>query len=158
MRKLLSLLLLTLLFLHIPADAAKQAQGRQVDAKSWSHLQTVDVNTLARSLDSYVHHLVAIKFTFRGKDIYHMKANWFEGSLWQADEKSGKGFSKVRVQIAKADIAAFKSITENAASTEELTLYGWVQRDVGAKYIFVEALGRSATTATDNSGKTSFSW
>ena len=156
MRKILALLLLALLFTHIPAEAAKPAEGRQVDAKNWGHLQTVDVNTLARNLDSSVHQLVAVKFTFRGKDIYHMKPNWFEGSIWQVDPKEHKGFSKVRVQVAKADIAAFKAITENAASTEELTIYGWVQRDFDSKYIFVEALGRNATT--DSSGKTHFSW
>ncbi len=156
MRKFFALLLLALLVIQLPADAAKRAQGRQVDAKSWSHLQTVDVNTLAAKLDSYVHTLVAVKFTFRGKDIYHMKPTWFEGSLWQPNDKEKKGFSKVRVHVAKADLAAFKGITENAASTEELTIYGWVQRDFESKYVFVEALGRNA--APDGSGKTSFSW
>ncbi len=157
MRKFLALLLLALFFAHIPAQAAKEPKARQVDAKTWSHLQTIDVNTLSRSLDSHQHQLVAVKFTFRGKDVYHMKPNWFEGSLWQMDPNNGKkGFSKVRVEVAKADVAAFKAITENAASAEELTIYGWVLRDLGANYIFIEALGRNATT--DSSGKTSFSW
>lgn len=103
-----------------------------------------------------MHQLVAVKFTFRGKDIYHMKPNWFEGSLWQVDPKERKGFSRVRVQVAKADLPAFKTFTENAASSEELTVYGWVQRDLGSSYIFVELLGRNP--ATDANGTTSFSW
>ena len=100
--------------------------------------------------------LVAVKFNFRGKDIHHLKPNWYESSIWQPDPKGKKGFTDVRVMVAKKDLEAFKSITTDSSSGEEITVYGRVLRDFDANFMFVQVMGRKATTDAD--GGATVSW
>ena len=53
------------------------------DAKIWRAVQTYDLVTLSKNLDSHLRELVAVKCNFRGKDLHHMKPNWYESSVWQ---------------------------------------------------------------------------
>src|SRR3954465_5131335 len=102
MRKLLSVTALLLL----PISAFAQSR---VEAKNWKQLQTYDVRTLAPSLDAHNRELVAVKFNFRGKNMSHLKPNWYESSIWQPDPNARKHFADVRVMVAKKDLPAFKS-------------------------------------------------
>lgn len=152
MKKLLcSALLFTTLVCATSASASTQ-----IDAKAWSKLQTYDVRTLAPKMEAHIRELVAVKFTFRGKDIHHLKPNWYESSLWQPDPNGRKGFADVRVMIAKKDLEAFKSITMDSSNTAELTVYGRVLRDFDSNFMLVQLLGRNS--AVDASGNATISW
>jgi hypothetical protein len=131
------------------------AAGTRIEAKNWRNVQTTDVRALSENLKSHTRELVALKFNFRGKDIHHFKPNWYQGSIWQRDPE-GKKSINVRVMIAKKDLPAFKSITTNAASLDEITVYGRVLWDSESNFIFVQLLGRN--TAVDPSGNAVVSW
>jgi hypothetical protein len=131
--------------------------GVRYDANTWRGVQTFDVRALSKDLASHNRQLVAVKFNFRGKDIRHLKPNWYQGSIWQPDPDKKGRFTNVRVMVAKADLAAFKSFpTEGALSAPELTLYGRVERDVEANFLFIRLVGRSATV--DANGNATVSW
>jgi hypothetical protein len=137
-------------------SALAASNGVRLDAKTWKTLQTSDVRVLSKSFDSHLGQLVAVKFNFRGKDIHHLKPNWYEGSLWQPDPQGHKGFSDVRVMIAKQDLAAFKSIPTDSTSSAEITVYGRVLRDPDNKFVFVRLLGHNAVV--DDAGNANLSW
>ena len=118
----------------IPYDDAKRARGG---------VPIYDVVTLSGDLDRHMGELIAVQCNFRGKDIHHLKPNWYEGSIWKPDsEKRGK-FANVRVMIAKKDLDAFKSIP-TAASGDAIILYGRVEHDVEAHFSFLRLVSRSA--------------
>jgi hypothetical protein len=131
--------------------------GVRYDANTWRGVQTYDARTLSKDLASHTRQLVAVKFNFRGKDIRHLKPNWYQGSIWQTDpDKKGK-FADVRVMVAKVDLPAFKSLPAQAApSAPELVLYGRVERDAEANFLFIRLVGRNATV--DASGNATVSW
>ncbi|HEV3244592.1 MAG TPA: hypothetical protein VGZ31_09285 [Chthoniobacterales bacterium] len=102
-----------------------------------------DVVTLSRDLDRHMGELIAVQCNFRGKDIHHLKPNWYEGSIWKPDpEKRGK-FASVRIMIAKKDLDAFKSIP-TAASGDAIILYGRVEHDVEAHFSFLRLVSHNA--------------
>ena len=123
------------------------AESMRIDAKTWHGVQTYGVQTLSKNLKSHTGELVDVKFNFRGKDIHHTKPNWYEGSIWQPGPPGKKGFSDVRVMIAKKDLPAFKSIT---------TVYGRVSWDSESNFTFVRLIGRN--TVVDPSGNAVISW
>ena len=131
--------------------------GVRYDANTWRGVQTNDARTLSKDLASHTRQLVAVKFNFRGKDIRHLKPSWYQGSIWQTDpDKKGK-FADVRVMVAKADLAAFKSLpTEAASFAPELVLYGRVERDAEVNFLFIRLVGRNATV--DATGNATVSW
>jgi hypothetical protein len=151
MRKLLSLGL-SAAFLFVVTCFGEM----HVEAKNWKQMQTYDVRTLAPVLGDHNRELVAVKFTFRGKDIRHQKPNWFECSLWQPDPKARKHFADVRVLVAKADLDAFKSITTESSSGQELTIYGTILRDFDSHFAFVRLIGRNV--ALDSAGNATVTW
>jgi hypothetical protein len=125
------------------------------DAKTWHSVQTYDVQTLSQSMAAHIRQLVAVKFNFRGKDIHHLKPNWYESSLWQpVPGKRGK-FADVRVMIAKKDLDAFKSIPTKSTGPETI-LYGRVEHDPEANFFFVRLIGSSATL--DGAGNATVTW
>lgn len=148
-----------LLFLGLPAAAvfiATSFGDMRVEAKNWKQLETYDVRTLAPILADHNRDLVAVKFTFRGKDVRHLKPNWFECSLWQPDPKARKHFADVRVMVAKADLDAFKSITTDSSSGPELTVFGTILRDFDSHFVFVRLIGRNVTL--DSAGNATVTW
>jgi hypothetical protein len=132
------------------------AVGGRFDAKTWQTVQTYDVRALSKNFRAHVGELVAMKFNFRGKDIHHLKPNWYEGSVWQPDPQGKKGFSDVRVMVSKKDLPAFKSITTDSTSSAEITIYGRVLWDSESNFAFVQLLGRNAVV--DSSGNANVSW
>ena len=125
------------------------------EAKVWRAVQTYDVASLSKNLEGHVRELVGLKCNFRGKDIHHMKPNWYESSVWQPIAGQSGKFAHVPVMVAKPDLASFKSIPTDSSGTE-ITLYGRVEYDVGSKFYFVRLVGRSAVV--DPAGNASVSW
>src|SRR5436853_4108263 len=119
------------------------------DAKVWRSVQTYDLVSLSKNLDAHMRELVTLKCNFRGKDIHHMKPNWSESSIWQNIPGERGKFAHVSVMVAKSDLTAFKSIPTDS-SGKELTLYGRVERDAHANFVFLRLVGRNA--ATDSAG------
>ena len=73
----------------------------KIDGPKWRLTEKFDPPTLSKTLGDHAGKLIGVQFNFRGKDIRHMKPNWYEGSIWQRDPKARKGFSNVRVMVAK---------------------------------------------------------
>ena len=147
---------LTLLFALTGLVAISSvAAGTRIDAKNWRALQNTDVRGLSMNLKAHTGELVAVKFNFRGKDLHHLKPNWYQGTIWQRDPE-GKKSTNMRVMISKNDLPAFKSITTNAASSDEITAYGRVRWDSENNFIFVQLFGRTA--ALDPSGNAVLTW
>src|ERR1700716_1499503 len=147
------ILLLSLVLSWSAATTALTADT--ITVKNWNGIQTYDVADLKKNMESQLRKVVGVRFTFRGKDIHHMKPNWYESSVWQASP-GGKGFVDLRVMVAKKDLPAFKAITTSASSTEALTAYGEVLRDTDAHFMFVRLLGTHANPNPD--GSASVSW
>ena len=151
MRKLLFLGLLAFALLARPCFGESK-----VEAKNWKEVQTYDVKTLAPVMAGHNRDLVGVKFTFRDKDIHHFKPNWYESAIWQPDPKARKHFAFVKVLVAKADLEAFKSITADASSGQEITVYGTVLRDFDSHFLFVRLLGTKV--ALDADGNATVTW
>ena len=128
----------------------------KVDGPTWRLVPKFDPPTLSKTLGDQVGRLIRVQFTFRGKDTYHMKPNWYAGSLWQRDATAREGFSNIRVVVAKKDLPAFSSITSNSRSAVPLTVYGRVERDADSNFYFVRILGRKATL--DAAGNATVTW
>ena len=143
-----------LVFLFLGVFGTVFAQVKY-DARTWQAVQTYDVMTLSKNLEAHTRQLVGVKFSFRGKDIHHMKPNWYESSIWQPIPGQSGKFAHVSVMVAKKDLNAFKSIAENASSSE-ITLYGRVEYDVDSKFRFLRLVGRNVTT--DGAGNASVTW
>ena len=129
---------------------------QKIEAQSWQKIGRFEPATISKTLGEHVGQLVAVQFNFRGKDIHHIKPNWYEGSVWQPDPAAKKRFSNVRVLFAKKDLAAFQSITTDAKSPSRLTVYGRVERDADNHFFFVHLLGRKATL--DFAGNATLTW
>lgn len=130
--------------------------GQHFEAKAWQTVQEFDLPTLNKDLATHVRQLVSVRFQFRGKDIHHLKPNWYESSIWSPDPtKSGK-FVNVRVMVAQKDLPAFKSITTDSTSTAPLMAYGRVLRDSEANFLFVQIMGRKVTL--DSAGNATVDW
>jgi hypothetical protein len=104
-------------------------------------LPTFDVPEFVAQQGTLLGRTVAIRFHYRSEKLRHLKPNWYEASLWQRDPKAKKGFSFVRVMVAKKDVAAFKTIPSDFQSAVELTAYGRVERDPEAHYIYLRLRG-----------------
>ena len=125
------------------------------DAKIWRAMQTYDLITLSKNLDAHTRELVGVKCYFRGKDIHHMKPNWYESSIWAPIPDQRGKFARVSVMVAKPDLPAFKSIATDWSGAE-ITLYGRVEYDVQSKFRFLRLVGRNVTT--DAAGNATVTW
>ena len=132
------------------------AADKGIKIRHWKEVETVDVAVLKNSMEGRARQTIRVRFTFRGKDIRHMKPNWYQASLWQPNP-NGNGFADVQVMVAKKDLPAFKAITTNAQSPEFMTVYGQVLRDSErSNFIFVRLMGRNATI--DDKGDATLTW
>ncbi len=148
-----ALLLPAVVFLS--SAALMSGAAVRYEAKIWRAVQTYDLATLSKNLNGHVRELVAMKCNFRGKDIHHMKPNWYESSIWQPVAGESGKFAHVPVMVAKPDLNAFKSIPTDSSGAE-ITLYGRVEYDVGSKFYFVRMVGRNATV--DSAGNATVTW
>lgn len=145
----------SVLFLIVVSAASSALAQVKYDARTWKAVQTYDLMSLSKNFEAHTRELVAVKCSFRGKDIHHMKPNWYESSIWQPIPGESGKFAHVSVMVAKKDLAAFKSIPENASGTE-ITLYGRVEYDVASKFRFLRLVGRNTTT--DSAGNATVTW
>ena len=146
---------LLLLAISLSALSVVFAAPVRYEAKVWRAVQTYDLATLSKNVDTHMRELVAVKCNFRGKDIHHMKPNWYESSVWQnLPGESGK-FAHVSVMVGNRDLRAFKSIPIDSSGAE-ITLYGRVEHDVQANFTFLRLVGRNATT--DAAGNATVTW
>jgi len=137
------------------AGVTFSAKPVRYPAKVWSAVQTYDVVTLSKNLDAHTRELVGVKCNFRGKDIRHMKPNWYESSIWQPIPGESGKFAHISVMVAKPDLDAFKSIPTNSGGTE-ITLYGRVEYDIPSNFRFLRLVGRNVTT--DAAGNATVTW
>ena len=150
------ILLLTIpLFVGIGGSAFAAGKPVQYPAKVWSAVQTYDVLTLSKALDAHTRELLAVKCNFRGKDIHHMKPNWYESSIWQPIPGQSGKFAHLSVMVAKPDLEKFKLIPKDSSGTE-ITRYGRVEYDIASNFRYLRLLGRNATT--DGAGNTTLTW
>jgi hypothetical protein len=68
-------ILLLLVAILIGYGSAMFAAAVRYDAKVWRAVQTYDLVTLSKNLDTHMRELVGVKCNFRGKDFHHMKPN-----------------------------------------------------------------------------------
>lgn len=105
------------------------------------NLPTFDVTTFLEQQGTLLNRTVAVRFHYRSEKIRHLFPNWYQAALWQRDAKAKRGYSFVRVMVAKKDLAAFKSIPSDFQSATELTAYGRVEREPEANYIYLRVMG-----------------
>jgi hypothetical protein len=138
------------------AFAASVFAGQRFDAARWRGVQTYDVPALLQQQGSLIGKIVAVRFNYRSEKLRGMRPGWYEASLWQRDPKAKKGFSAVRVMVAKKDVPAFQSITLDFQSPAELTVYGRVERDPENLFVYLRLLGRKAEV--DANGNATVDW
>jgi hypothetical protein len=149
------LALTTALVIALGALALAGSKPVTYKANVWRAVQVYDLAALSKELDAHTRQLVGAKCSLRGKDIRHMKPNWYEGSIWQPIPGQSGKFSHVPVMIAKADLEAFKSIPTDTSGSE-VTLYGIVEYDIKPNFRYLRLVGRNATT--DAAGNATVTW
>lgn len=149
------LALSVVLLVSCAAIAVAAPKPVRYDAKVWRAVQTYDLVAVSKNLDGHMRELMGVKCNFRGKDIRHMKSNWYESSIWQPlPGQSGK-FEHIPVMVSKPDLPAFKLLPTDSSGTE-ITIYGRVEYDVGSKFRFLRLVGRNATL--DSAGNATVTW
>ena len=114
-----------------------------------------DPTMLSKTLGDHVGQLIAVQFNFRGKDIRHIKPNWYQVRSGSRSDGEAE-FSNVRVSLRRKTWRHSSRSTMNTTSATRLTLYGRVERDADNHFYFVHVLGGKATL--DSSGNASVSW
>ena len=130
--------------------------GQQFDAATWKSVQTYDVPTLLKQEASLINRVVAVRFHYRSAKLRHLKPSWYEASIWQHDPKAKKGYSALRVWVAKKDVPAFESITSDFNSITETTVYARVEKDPDNNLAQLRLLGRKVTL--DAAGNATVDW
>ena len=151
MKKTLSLTLI-LIF----TGAVNAYCGKQFDAAAWRGMQTYDLPALEKIQGSRIGQVVGVRFNYRGDRIQHLQPNWSEGSIWRHQPAEKKKFPFLRVMVEKKDLSAFKSITTDFNSPAELVVYGKVERDNHANFLFIRLFGRKVTL--DAAGNATVDW
>jgi len=143
------------LFVSCMAITLAAAKPVRYDAKVWRAVQTYDLVEVSKNLDAHMRELMGVKCNFRGKDIHHLKSNWYESSIWQpVPGQSGK-FEHLPVMVSKPDLKAFKALPTDSSGSE-ITIYGRVEYDAGSKFKFLRLVGRTATL--DSAGNATVTW
>ena len=128
----------TILTTFVSLACAASAWAESTDSRK---MPTFDVPAFLEQQGTLLYRTVAVRFNFRSEKLRHLQPNWYEASLWQRDPKAKRGFSFVRVMVAKKDLEAFRSIPSNFQSAAELTAYGRVEREPEAHYIYLRLRG-----------------
>jgi hypothetical protein len=147
---------LSFILIFVVALTANSISAETFDANTWRGMQTYDVVALAKVVDSQIGKIVGVRCEFRSESLRHIKPNWYEAALWQHNSEERTGFSYIRVFIAKKDIPAFESMPSDFKSTATTIVYGQVQKDADANYVFVRLIGRKVTL--DSAGNATVSW
>jgi len=138
------------------AFAASAFPSQRFDAATWRGVQTYDVPTLLKQEASLVGKIVGVRFNYRSKKLRGIRPSWYEASIWQQDPNAKKGYSGLRVIVAKKDRAAFESITPDFRSAETITLYGRIEHEPDNNLAQLRVIGRKAEV--DSSGNATVDW
>lgn len=130
--------------------------GQRFDAVAWKNVKTYDVPTLLEQEASLINRIVAVRFHYRSEKLRHLQPSWYEASIWQHDPKAKKGYSALRVMVAKADVPAFQTITSDFHSMSEVTVYARVEKDPDNNQAHLRLLGRKVTL--DSAGNATVDW
>ena len=130
--------------------------SHRFEAAAWKNVQTYDVPTLLKQEGSLVNRILAVRFHYRSEKLRHLQPNWYEASIWQHDPNAKKGYSALRVMVAKKDVPAFQTITSNFQSMTETTIYARVEKDAENNQAYLRVLGRKV--ALDSSGNATVDW
>src|ERR1700730_9124825 len=133
----------TILIIIVALSLATSGLAAQrFDAATWRNVQTYDVPTLLKQEGSLIGRIVAVRFHYRNEKLRHLQPSWYEASIWQHDPKARNGFSALRVMVAKKDVPAFKTITFDFNSMNDLTVYGRIEKDPDNNQTHLHLLGR----------------
>jgi hypothetical protein len=138
------------------AAASTALCGQHFDAAQWRNVQTYELPALQKIESAQVGNVVGVRINYRGDRISHQRSNWYESSIWRYRPGDKEKFPFLRVMIEKKDLAAFKSLPTDFKSPAEIVVYGQVQRDNQANFLFVRLLGRNVTL--DSSGNATVDW
>jgi hypothetical protein len=130
--------------------------GQRFDAAHWRNVQTYDIPALQKIQSSQVGKVVGVRINYRSNRISHRKPNWYESSIWHYRPAEKEKFPFLRVMIEKKDLASFKSLPTDFKSPAEIVVYGQMERDTEANFLFVRLLGRNVTL--DPSGNATVDW
>lgn len=119
--------------------------GQRFDAATWKSVQTYDTPTLLKQEASLIGKIVAVRFHYRSEKLRHLQPSWYEASIWQHDPKGKKGYSALRVIVAKQDVPAFQTITSDFNSMTDTTVYARVEKDADNNTAHLRLLGRKVT-------------
>ena len=130
--------------------------AQQFDAAVWRGVQTYDLPALQKIESSQVGRIVGVRFNYRGDRFTHLLPNWYEGSIWRYRPADKNKFPFLRVMVEKKDLPSFKSLPTDFKSPAEIVVYGKVERDTHANFLFVRLLGRKVTL--DGAGNATVDW
>jgi hypothetical protein len=105
---------------------------------------------------SLINRIVAVRFHYRSEKLRHLQPSWYEASIWQHDPKAKKGYSALRVIVAKADVPAFQTITSDFHAMSDVTVYARVEKDPDNNQAQLRLLGRKVTL--DSAGNATVDW
>ena len=129
---------------------------QRIDAATWKSVKTYDVPTLLEQEASLLNRIVAVRFHYRSEKLRHILPSWYEASIWQHDPKAKKGYSALRVMVAKADVPAFQTITSDFHAMSDITVYARVEKDPDNNQAHLRLLGRKVTL--DSAGNATVDW
>jgi hypothetical protein len=138
------------------AGAISVLGGQQINAVASKGMQTYDLPALQKIESSQVGNIVGVRINYRGDRISHPRPNWYEGSIWRYRPGDKDKFPFLRVMVAKIDLPSFKSLPTNFQSPAEIVVYGVVERDTQANFLFIRLLGRKVTL--DGAGNATVDW
>ena len=147
-------LLVVLLAFAIPSSLAA---AERIKAGAWRAVKTYDMATLQKLEPLPLRQVIGLRFSYRNRDIQHLKPNWFYGSIWSATHHGQRvDFTHVPVMVAKNDLAAFRKLPTDPDSGGRFVAYGEVLRDADANLIFLRLLGTKVKR--DARGNAIVSW
>lgn len=138
------------------AGAVSAFCGQQFDAAAWRGVQTYDLPALQKIEGSRIGQVVGVRINYRGDRIRHLKPTWSEGSIWRYRPADKNKFPFLRVMVEKKDLPSFQSITTDFQSPAEIVVYGKVERDNHANFLFIRLFGRKVTL--DPAGNATVDW
>jgi hypothetical protein len=147
---------LGIVLIFVVGLVAKSFCAETFDANAWRGMQTYDVVALTKVADLQIGKIVGVRCEFRSESLRHIKPNWYEAALWQHNPQERTGFSYIRVFVAKKDLSTFEAIPSDSKSTASFIVYGQVQKDADANYVFVRLIGRKVTF--DSAHNATVSW
>ena len=132
--------------------ASEVFAAESIDAITWHGVQIYDVASLKKVEELQIGKIVGIRCQFRSKRVRHLKPSWWEASLWQQNPQDKRNpFTYIRVLVSRNDLPAFEALPNDLGSGKPMTLYGQVQKDADAGYVFVRLIGTKVKTNPDRS-------